>query len=85
MRFHHLVLHEVYHLYGVYRRPNSNMLNMAAGERLESLHLNYDDEIKKFLDIADLQSVEPALREEGVTKIGHITDVTAEDLTKLGM
>ena len=59
--------------------------NMAAGESFESLHLNFDDEIEKFLEIADLQSVEPALREEGVTKIGHITDVTAEDLTKLGM
>ena len=61
------------------------MLNMVAGENLESLHLSYDDEIKKFLEIADLQSVEPALWEEGVTKIGHITDVPAEDLTKLGM
>ena len=55
---------------------------MAAGESLETLHLNYADEI---LDIADLQSIEPALREEGVTKIGHTTDVTAEDLTKLDL
>ena len=68
----------------MYRRPNSVLrhANMAAGE---SLNIALEDEIKKFLDIADLQSIEPALWEEGVTKIGHITEVTAKDLTKLGM
>lgn len=47
--------------------------------------LSFDDEIEKFLNIADLQSVGPAIRKEGVTKIGHIIDVNAEVLAKLGM
>ena len=42
-------------------------------------------DLNAFLKIADLQSAEEALKNEGVTKITHITDVTAEDLTDVGM
>ena len=39
-----------------------------------------------FLRLFDLQSAEEALKKKGVTKIiTHITDVTAEDLTHIGM
>ena len=45
--------------------------------------MEWDDDIRKFLEFADLQSFEIAFRNEGVIKLGHITDVTAEDLKKL--
>ena len=43
-----------------------------------------DDKIAKFLSLADLSSSEVAFQAEGVTKIGHVMDVTKEDLVRIG-
>ena len=43
------------------------------------------EDLNAFLNLADLQSVQEALKNEGVTKLMHIIDVTAEDLTDIGM
>lgn len=47
--------------------------------------LEGSDEIATFLKLADLNVFEAAFRNEGVTKISHIVDVTAEDLEKIGI
>ena len=47
--------------------------------------LEGSDEIVTFLKLADLDVFEAAFRNEGVTKISHIVDVTTEDLEKIGI
>ena len=47
--------------------------------------LEGSDEIATFLELADLNAFEAAFRNEGVTKISHIADVTAEDLERMGI
>ena len=43
-----------------------------------------DDQIAKFLSLADLSSSEVAFQAEGITKIGHVMDVRKEDLVRIG-
>ena len=43
-----------------------------------------DDKIAKFFSSADLSSFEVAFQAEGVTKIGHVMDITKEDLVRIG-
>lgn len=47
--------------------------------------LDGSDEIATFLELAELQSFEAGFRHEGVTKINHIADLTAEDLKRIGI
>lgn len=47
--------------------------------------LKSTDEIGALLALSDLHNFEPKLMTEGVTKIRHFTDVTAEDLTAIGI
>ena len=44
----------------------------------------WNDDIRKFPKFAELQSFEIAFRNEGVIKLEHTTDVTPENLKKLG-
>lgn len=45
--------------------------------------LEGSDEIATFLELADLNAFEAVFCSEGVTKISHIADVTAEDLERI--
>ena len=47
--------------------------------------LEGSDEITTFLKLADLDAFEAVFRNEGVSKISHIADVTAEDLERIGI
>ena len=43
-----------------------------------------DDKIAQFLSLADLSSFDVAFQAAGVTKIGHVMDITKEDLVRIG-
>lgn len=47
--------------------------------------LEGSDEITTFLKLTDLGAFEAVFRNEGVTKISHIADVTAEDLKRISI
>lgn len=55
---------------------------MANSEQIDFRSEN--DDIEVFLKKCDLLQFEEAFRREGVTKTCHFTDVTSEDLSRLG-